>query len=162
MEAQAIISDIAIRYVCSECGAPAGCNCRAPAITRAEYALLKNPEKSNVAIAKEIGVGHVTVKRARDKLTFPSGKVEKRVGRDGKVRRLPVKRATLPPESDDEPIEAEISPANFRNAFFLRAEQAIRMAAYSGRIRKDIIARARQVARAWNQLADNLEQELSK
>jgi hypothetical protein len=36
-----------------------------PPITRAKYALAKNPERSNREIAKDIGVSHTTVKRAR-------------------------------------------------------------------------------------------------
>ena len=83
----------AIRYVCPSCGVDAGCNCAVAPITRAEYALLKNPDKSDRAIAAEIGVAPNTVKKAR-KSTAHGCAVEKRTGLDGKVRKVPMKAAT--------------------------------------------------------------------
>jgi hypothetical protein len=80
---------------CSECGAAAkaACNCGAPYIPAGQLAakaIAANPQKSTRAIAEEIGVGTMTVSRAR-KSTVPFGTVEKRTGKDGKVRRLPVR-----------------------------------------------------------------------
>jgi ParB-like chromosome segregation protein Spo0J len=61
--------------------------------------LLKmNPEKSNRAIAAEIGVDEITVRRAR-RPTATNVAVDKRIGRDGKARKLPQRRQKpkLPP-----------------------------------------------------------------
>jgi hypothetical protein len=82
---------------CSSCGATAdaACDCGAPYVSagaKAAKAVAANPEKSNRAIAAEIGVGLGTVNRAR-KLTEPNGSVEKRVGLDGKARKHPTRRA---------------------------------------------------------------------
>jgi len=56
--------------------------------------------------------------------------VEKRVGKDGKS--YPAKPPRLKPRSDDDPgIEDEIDgedPENYRTAFLLRVDQAIRFA----------------------------------
>jgi hypothetical protein len=53
---------------------------------RAAEAIAKNPKKSNVAIALELGVDEKTVRKMRPPT---SDKSEVRVGRDGKVRRMP-------------------------------------------------------------------------
>lgn len=55
---------------------------------RSDAAVAANPEKSDRAIAADIGVHKNTVARAR-KVTGPQGPVEKRVGKDGKARKLP-------------------------------------------------------------------------
>lgn len=80
------------RMVCTGCGAEANasCNCGmayVPASQRAAEAVRANPEKSDRAIAADIGVSAMTVNRARS--TVPNVTVEKRVGLDGKERRLP-------------------------------------------------------------------------
>jgi len=74
------------------------------ALDRAMAAIAASPEKSNRAIAAEIGVGLETVRRARQKLTdaggdgSPDGSPEMRVGRDG--RSYPVARKEVPAEPD--------------------------------------------------------------
>jgi hypothetical protein len=60
-----------------------------PAGDRAAAAVAKSPRKSNVAIAKEIGVGEATVRRARKSTSSHDEVDESRVGLDGKVRKLP-------------------------------------------------------------------------
>jgi hypothetical protein len=87
------------RLACTSCGAEtdAACNCNvayAPAAQRAAEAVAANPEKSDRAIAEDIGVGHATVSRARS--TVSGETVEKRVGKDGKARRLPKKAEASP------------------------------------------------------------------
>lgn len=57
---------------------------------RAEAAIAANPEKSDRAIAAEIGVNQST--RAR-KRTDAGESVGKRVGQDGKARRMPQRTA---------------------------------------------------------------------
>jgi hypothetical protein len=54
----------------------------------AAQAIAANPNKSNRAIAAEIGVSNQTVMRRR-KATAPHGAVEKRMGLDGRTRRVP-------------------------------------------------------------------------
>jgi hypothetical protein len=96
---------------CTRCSAEAkaGCACGQPyvgahrwaapaapkertALERAAAAVAANPEKSNRAIAEEIGVGDQTVRRAREKVRSAmghgavDGAVDMRVGRDGRRR----------------------------------------------------------------------------
>jgi len=62
-----------------------------PAEERAMAAILASPDKANALIAKEIGVGEATVRRARKKLAARDEVHDEvaRVGADGKVRHLP-------------------------------------------------------------------------
>lgn len=79
---------------CLKCGAKAkaGCDCGVgyiPAIAFASKAVRAHPEKSDRAIAAEIGVAPNTVRKAR--ATAQKCAVEKRTGRDGKTRKLPTR-----------------------------------------------------------------------
>jgi hypothetical protein len=144
------------RMVCTGCGAEANasCNCGVayqPKSIRAAEAIRANPEKSDRAIAVELGIDHKTVAKARD-ATGECSPVT-RIGLDGKTRRLPVR--DIEPEDDD--IEADIEPDNYLTAYLLRADQARMFASYSGPVTKDIIAMARQVATAWLNLAKQME-----
>jgi hypothetical protein len=84
---------------CTECGktcdAPAPCDCGkpleyVPAGKLAEEAVVATPEKSDRAIAEEIGVSRMTVARAREAVA-PVTNVppDKRVGLDGKSYTVP-------------------------------------------------------------------------
>ena len=93
---------------CTKCGAvvEAACCCGAsyvPAGDRAAEAVAAHPEMSDRQIAEMIGVGSNTVRRAR-KSTAPSGAVEKRTGKDGRTRRMPVKTETEPPGVPPAPV----------------------------------------------------------
>jgi hypothetical protein len=168
----------AAKLECSACGATtnASCDCGVPytsAGMRAAEAIAVNPEKSDRAIAAEIGVGSNTVSRAR-KSGAPCGAPkmkasenfspcempERRTGKDGKS--YPAKRKVA--EQYEEPgIEDEIDgedPENYRTAYLLRSDQAIRFASYSGPVTKEIAAVARRVAAAWSKLAQKLEKSL--
>jgi hypothetical protein len=95
---------------CSECGAAgiAACDCGAPympASARAAKAIAANPEKSDRAIAAELGIGNKTVSRAR---TTVSDDTVARIGLDGKVRKMP-QRKTKPEEVIPTEEEAEES-----------------------------------------------------
>ena len=159
------------RLECSSCGATteAQCGCGVPYLpagARAAKAVAENPGMSDRAIAAEIGVGLGTVQRARKKSTDPHesvGPPAKRIGKDGKARKLPTKRApTVTEPDDDEPgIEDEIDPENYRTAFLIRADQAVRFAAYSGPINHEIVAATRAAAAAWNKLAQFLDEAAS-
>src|SRR5262249_15998239 len=58
------------------------------------------PEKSDRALAKQAGVDHKTIAKARRKAesTGESSPVEKRVGADGKARKRPVRMKATKPE----------------------------------------------------------------
>ena len=86
----------ALPFICSKCGAHAraACNCGVeyvPARERAAAAVAANPEKSNRAIAGDIGVSEPTVRRARSGASYDAP--EKRVGQDGK--NYPAKRKAM-------------------------------------------------------------------
>jgi hypothetical protein len=79
---------------CVECGSSvkASCRCGASYVPASQYAaeaVKRHPEKSDRAIAAEIGVSKDTVRRAR--ATGANAPVEsaKRTGQNGKARRLP-------------------------------------------------------------------------
>lgn len=152
------------RMVCTACGseANASCNCGkpyVPAKQRAAEAIKANPQKSNRAIADEIGVSKDTVRKVRE-TTGDQSPVE-RVGLDGKTRKMPTLRVVEEePDDTEADIEADIEPANYRGAFLIRADQAKQFASYSGPVTPEIIAMARQVAMVWNNLAAQLEKSL--
>jgi hypothetical protein len=72
---------------------------RAIGRTTAAAAVAANPDKSDRAIAPEIGVGSNTVRRAR-RATAPNGAVEARTGRDGKKREQAIDQPEPAPASD--------------------------------------------------------------
>jgi ParB-like chromosome segregation protein Spo0J len=61
---------------------------------RLEAVIIANPEKSDRAIAKKVGVSQPTVSKTRKKMatTDKGFSVEKRTGIDGRTRKLPVKK----------------------------------------------------------------------
>lgn len=61
----------------------------------APAAVEASPGKSNRAIAAETGISERTVRRARP--TAANAAVEKRVGKDGKVRKMPKRQAVKHP-----------------------------------------------------------------
>ena len=77
-----------LRLRCSSCGitADARCDCGAPYVVAgvlAQQAVVQFPEKSNCAIAEELGISEATVRRARN-TGSSNDEPEKRIGRDGK------------------------------------------------------------------------------
>jgi hypothetical protein len=90
---------------CSGCGTTqeAACDCGVgymPAGGIAAMAIARSPEKSDRAIAEEIGVGHATVSRARNSVVS-NETPDERIGRDGKLRSA-TKRPKLHVVPDDE------------------------------------------------------------
>src|SRR5262245_54382041 len=82
----ALRKPVAAKLQCSSCGAEADAACECgvayvPAGERAARAIEANPDRSDRAIAADIGVSHMTVKRARGVTNVTP---EKREGRDGK------------------------------------------------------------------------------
>lgn len=79
---------------CSACGASAkaACNCGAPYMPAGQLAakaVAASPKESDRAIGDRLGIDHKTVAKAR-KATGEKSPVERR-GKDGKVRRLPIR-----------------------------------------------------------------------
>lgn len=161
------------RLECSTCGATAeaACDCGAPYIpagARAAKAIAGSPEKSDRAIAAEIGVSDTTVLRARKKATASHEAVEKRTGRDGKVRKLPQPKKSAPHASD--PIHETCADCDTQEQHWQRslsnlAGDAISMRAYwtreFGKWEKfetpsQLVKLAGEAARAWAKLASDL------
>jgi hypothetical protein len=97
---------VKVKLECTQCGASGegSCNCGAEYVApgqRAAKALKANPERSDRAIAAEIGVDHKTVGAARKAATGEGSPVECRTGLDGKTRRLPQR-------SEPEPIIRQV------------------------------------------------------
>ena len=114
------------RIYCASCDAQgeAGCDCGAGYISASAFAakvLMRNPEKSNRALAAEFGLSNQTVMRARQNSAAPNGAAEnaagsaapngapeKRVGLDGKTYSMPkqrpaIRRATPEERGDHSP-----------------------------------------------------------
>lgn len=77
------------RMVCTGCGveANASCSCGvaySPKVVRAAEAIKANPQKSNRAIADDLGVSEGTVRSARNSGAQDYAPEAERTGRDGK------------------------------------------------------------------------------
>src|ERR1043166_1567769 len=114
------------RMVCTGCGAEANasCNCGVsyvPKAVRAAEAIKANPEKSDRAIAADIGVAPNTVKAARDELRSTAQLEDTpRTGLDGKTRKVPERR-----HQQEITVEDELEPDEYRSSFLLRAADAV-------------------------------------
>lgn len=181
-ESPAIVrpADTIAQYICSSCGADRFCQCNAPAVSkseRAKAAILANPEKSDRAIADEIGVSDRTVNRARESTATHDAVDVPRTGLDGKVRRMPVRREKEDDKEETEDLEPsepeeeeedtdEIDAKSVRTAYFIRADEAIRFATncvkLAGRFKldKDAIGIARRAAASWQDAVSQLEELL--
>jgi Na+-translocating ferredoxin:NAD+ oxidoreductase RnfC subunit len=100
---------------CSECGATthAACHCGAPYVRAGELAkeaVKRNPEMSDRAIAEKIGVGYMTIAKAR-KTTALKGAVNKRLGKDGKLRKMPQPKKKSHDQKWREIAEKKLTPA---------------------------------------------------
>ena len=99
-----------------------------PVGQRAAEAIAKNPEKSNRAVAAELGVSHVSVQRARNNSGGTYVPPDRRVGKDGKS--YPAKAT----HSDEDPYDdtgtgiEDDEPDNYPAAFLLRTDHASRAA----------------------------------
>jgi hypothetical protein len=101
-----------VRLACSACGAEANasCNCGkpyVPARQRAVDAVAAHPEKSNRAIADDIGVSHETVRQARASTDNQLAVEAPRTGKDGKTRKLPSYRPPQAEAQQDDPSQDE-------------------------------------------------------
>jgi hypothetical protein len=86
------IVETVVRYECPKCGN--NCQCGVPYVPktmRAAEAIKANPEKSDRAIAKEIGASPTIVGKAREELSTAGQLEDKpRIGLDGKERKKPI------------------------------------------------------------------------
>jgi hypothetical protein len=138
---------------CSKCGAKAkpGCNCGVayvPAHVFAAKAVVAHPEKSDRAIAKEIGIAPNTVRKAR--ATAQKCAVEKRIGRDGKARKLPTR---MTPEA----AEAMKARAEAVARLFPAPVKTIPKAA-----RAELIAALRMLAKSRDTAAQLVERQRAR
>jgi hypothetical protein len=114
---------------CSKCGATtdAICECGVGYVPAHEYAakaLAANPEKSDRAIAAELGIDHKTVAKQR-KLTGENSPV--RIGRDRKARRVPKPKSPKP------------QPLNIALSALTQIEQLVGdMTSAIGKVRSDV------------------------
>jgi hypothetical protein len=59
-------------------------------------------------------------------------------------------------EDEDDDIETDINPESHRNAFLIRADQAVRFAVYSGPIDQEIVEATRAAVLAWTTLLQQI------
>jgi hypothetical protein len=150
-----------VRLSCTACGAEANasCDCGKPyvAMEKARAAVIANPEKSDRAIAAEIGVSHPTVAKARRETTGNDLPVDERVGLDGRVRKLPQR---APRDFYAIPDDVEPSAKDYENSLLMRADHARELAElpFEGRATNEIVDAVRAAAAAWERLAQQLEQ----
>lgn len=151
-----------VRLECSACGAEANASCDCakpyvPAMARAAKAIAANPEKSDRAIAAEIGVDHKTVGKARRE-TGGDDSPPDRIGQDGK--KYPAKRTPRGFYNEPEPDE-EATVEEHETSFWLRIQTARDLAEvpFQGETTSELVEAVRAVASAWNQLAQKLEGE---
>jgi hypothetical protein len=172
----------AVQMECSQCGAcvAALCDCGViyvPVGTRAANAIAKNPDKSDRAIAAELGVGKDSVRRARVPVgaNAPPGK---RTGRDGKqypARHTVRTRTAKPKQSPNnvwssDPIQENCSECEVPAEFWERslenlAGDAISMRAHwtrefgkweSFEAPSSLVTLAKQAAQTWTELAADI------
>lgn len=106
------------QMTCTGCGAEANasCNCGKPYVPkkqRAAEAIAANPQKSDRAIAADIGVSPMTVGRARSE--GETDVTPEREGIDGKVYHLPVRE-----------VEPD-TPRELKESFFSLVDMALRI-----------------------------------
>ncbi|MGY4318996.1 hypothetical protein [Bradyrhizobium sp. JR3.5] len=144
----------------------------------AKAAIEATPRKSDRAIAAETGVGKDTVRRARDQLA-QTAPVERRVGKDGKARRMPgyEQRVTAEPQksapskrivllSDEPCADCNTQQERWHRSLSNMAGEAISLPAYWTQqfdkdwqtfdVPADVLTLAKQAAEAWNDIVESL------
>jgi hypothetical protein len=156
------------RMVCTSCGseANASCNCGVPykpKALRAAEAIKANPEKSDRAIAAELGIDHKTVGKVRGDNSPPE-----RVGRDGKtysIKRRDEEGGTSPCDEEYHDDEDDITYAPreaarmAKSSFLLRVEEVKRYAFFppDQKVDQEIIREAEAARDAWGNLVAHLK-----
>lgn len=112
-----------VQLQCEACGAEthAACSCGAiykpKAFERAAEAVAAHPDRSDRAIASEIGVSPTTVGKARASTVHTGQLDEPRIGRDGKTRKLP---DPDPPVAPEPPASAKVKERQADSEMALR------------------------------------------
>jgi hypothetical protein len=138
---------------CTACGAEANATCTCgvayvPKSVQAAEAIATNPEKSDRAIAAELGVGRTTVQRARKEVARDGPpELDERVGRDGK-RYSATRPTTTEPISEDKIITAAANGPVFE------VTKILRRLSPSGRLQLRRIA-----LQAWSD--ENLKEDIT-
>jgi hypothetical protein len=137
------------RMICTGCGAEANasCNCGVsyiPKAVRAREAVAASPEKSNRALADELGVDEKTVRKARANQSAP----ETVTGKDGKS--YPAKRDAEPEEDEDYEIDIPR-----KESFINDARTAGNLGHYEGPLDDEMQKAAGAAADAWASYAGN-------
>jgi hypothetical protein len=152
---------VVTNWMCSSCAEDASCNCGAPLMSKAQRAaeaISRGSSKSDRAIAKEIGVGSNTVRRARE-ATAPCGAVdETRTGLDGKQRKMPSRSAAAIDEID---YGHEENPYKPIDAMLFNLDLAMGLAreaaSYRGLVNSEVMKLANENLSAWQDLVDELK-----
>lgn len=147
-----------------------------PAHKVARAAIAAHPQKSDRAIAEEIGVDHKTVAKARAR-TGDHSPVEKRIGKDGKARKMPEpKQRTLREIAREKQLpivlltEAPCDGCNSKQEFWQNslssmAGDAISLSAYwtqqFGNWQQfeptaEMVVLATQAAETWNEIVETM------
>jgi hypothetical protein len=141
--------------------------------------LKAKPGESNRKIAKQVKADDKTVAKVRRDLesTAEIPQLEKTTGGDGKQRKKRADTAERNRESrrhdgsdvdniiefqansDVITVEDELDQSEYREAFLLRAADAMAFAVYSGEVDKEVIAAAKRVAATWKNFAQTLATE---
>jgi hypothetical protein len=145
---------------CMACGATteAACDCGVPYLPageRAAAAIVANPERSDRAIASEIGVDHKTVAAAR-RLVGESSPPEGRIGRDGK--RYPPKPPREPPNKDD----PHVTFGRYCYMAIVGAENATELIPALRCETEEMFEFAKNAASAWREVAERLSPVVAK
>jgi hypothetical protein len=145
------------RLICAGCGAEtnATCNCGMeyrPKAARAREAIEATPEKSNRAIAEEIGVDEKTVRKARSTADQPA--VQERTGLDGKTRKMPKHRELA--ESPLPGAMIEMTRSALDSAKLIKGQ--LKDNSYGADVLVDLWKRAFATFAAWQKVCDRLQE----
>jgi hypothetical protein len=152
------------RLQCSACGAEANasCNCGqpyVPAMERAKREAEKDPSASVRTIAERARTGvrqaheaKKAVSKETPEQAVPDGTPKTVTGRDGK--QYPARREKV---TEKLTVEDELEADEYREAFLLRAADAVVFAVYSGQVDSEVIAAAKRVAATWSEFVQTLE-----
>jgi hypothetical protein len=148
---------------CSSCGAVghASCGCDAPYVrVQAAIADESNQLLSTRALAAKVGVSHMTIGRARKNATVTHVTVEKRVGLDGKARRMPQK---VEPTVESNDLTPKMQRKLEVHGWYQRAELAAQEARYAplGTCPCDAKMKrlAKNVLKAWTEVLTHVGED---
>jgi hypothetical protein len=151
----------ATKLQCSSCGADAtaSCDCGVayvPAGKRAEEAVAANPEKSDRAIAEEIGVSQPTVSRARKRAVDTDVSTEKRTGKDGK------KYKASKPKAKPQPKVMKQEPDAPTLSLSVSAQQRLEAAIRQHKRKLDLEFEQRVMAECQKRIEETILPQYSK